>query len=66
MGYEKQFYGGVSYRIQHLQNFVLLTGVQTIDNDHQTCLVLGEAVDSLGHLSHELHLTFQHLRRDLE
>lgn len=50
-----------SYRVQHLKHFVLFTGVQAIDDDSQACLVLGEAVDGLGHLSHQLHLILQHL-----
>ena len=52
-----------SHRIQHLEDLVLLTGVQAVDDDRQARLVLGEAVDRLGHPRHQLHLVLQHLGR---
>lgn len=38
-----------THRVQHLQNFVLFTGIQAIDDDGHTGLVLGETIDGFGH-----------------
>lgn len=50
-----------TYSVQHLEHFVLLTGVQPVDDDHQPCLVLREAVDGFCHPSHQFHFTLQNL-----
>lgn len=39
-----------THRVQHLQDFVLFTGVQSVDDDSHSRLVLGEAINGLGHL----------------
>lgn len=36
-------------RVQHLQHSVLLAGVQSVDDDGHTRLVLSKTVDGLGH-----------------
>lgn len=54
----------VPHRVEHLQNFVLFAGVQSIDDDRQPCLMLREAVDGLGHPRHQLHLVLQDLPVD--
>ena len=41
-----------THRVEHLQNFVLLAGVQSVDDDGHACLVLGEAVNGFGHFGH--------------
>lgn len=51
-----------SHRVEHLQNFILLTGVKPVDDDRQPRLMLREAVDGLRHLRHQLHLVLQHLQ----
>lgn len=38
-----------THRVQHLQDFVLLTGVQSVDDDSHAGLVLGKAVNGFGH-----------------
>lgn len=39
-------------RVQHLEHSILLAGVQPVDDDGHTRLVLSEAVDGLGHFGH--------------
>lgn len=51
-----------SHRVEHLQNFVLLTRVQAVDDHRQPGLVLSERVDGLGHLGHQLHFALQNLK----
>lgn len=48
-------------RVQHLEHSVLLAGVQSVDDDGHTRLVLSEAVDGLGHFGHELNFMLQNL-----
>lgn len=55
-------YISFSHRVQHLQDFVLLAGVQSVDDDRQPRLMLCEAVDGLRHPRHQLHLVLQHLQ----
>lgn len=50
-----------TYSVQHLEHSVLLAGVQPVDDDHQPCLVLSEAVDGLRHPGHQFHLALQDL-----
>jgi hypothetical protein len=52
-----------TYSVQHLQHFILLTGVQAVNDNHQPRLILREAVDGLGHPGHQLHLTLQDLHK---
>lgn len=51
-----------SHRVEHLQNFILLTGVKPVNDDRQSRLMLREAVNGLRHLCHQLHLVLQHLQ----
>lgn len=48
-------------RVQHLEHSVLLAGIQSVDDDGHTRLVLSEAVDRLGHFGHELNFMLQNL-----
>lgn len=48
-------------RVQHLEHSVLLAGVQSVDDDGHTRLVLSEAIDGLGHFGHELDFMLQNL-----
>lgn len=54
------------HRVEHLQDFVLLAGVQAVDDDHQPGLMLREAVDGLRHPRHQLHLVLQHLQGEIQ
>lgn len=47
----REAYAG-THRVQHLENFVLLTGVQSVDDDRHARLVLGKAINGLGHFGH--------------
>lgn len=53
-----------THGVEHLQDLVLLAGVQPVDDHRQPGLVLAEAVDGLRHLRHQLHFLFQHLWED--
>lgn len=53
-----------AHRVQHLQNFVLFTRVQPVDDDRHARLVLSEAVDGFGHFGHHLHFVLQDLARN--
>lgn len=48
-------------RVQHLEHSVLLAGIQSVDDDSHTRLVLSEAVDGLCHFGHELNFMLQNL-----
>lgn len=52
-----------TYRVQHLQDFILLTGVQAVNDNHQPCLVLSEAINGFCHPGHQFHLTLQDLHK---
>lgn len=41
-----------THRVQHLQHFVLLAGIQSVNDHSHTRLVLREAVDGFGHFGH--------------
>lgn len=50
-----------TYSVQHLEDFVLLAGVQPIDDDHQPRLILSEAVNGFRHPGHQFHFALKNL-----
>lgn len=41
-----------TYSVQHLEYFVLLAGIQSINDHHQPCLILSETVNGFCHPGH--------------
>lgn len=50
-----------TYGVQHLEHSVLLTGIQPVDDNHQPCLILSEAVNGFCHPGHQFHFTLKNL-----